>query len=256
MVLKKLKSSIALGLTAIIIGMPIISTSFALENDDTTSAVEENNVYATESTEESLGDMIEYEDVNYFINLLDSYLQENPNATEDEQNKFLEVQMNEYYSNKEDKITLFSIDYVAGAAGLNSKEKALYNESPTKGLRCMQAGVTASSNAKAKFVSSVLYNGNGDAFRHSLWNALMVKLTNSSWANRWATAHEDGATNQPSIEKTMDLSNNAYGRSLASRVGNVPDQVYIDQLLLDIKNGKLKRIVSGKIVATNGTGRK
>lgn len=120
----------------------------------------------------------------------------------------------------------------------------------------MQAGVTATTASKNKFTSAVLHNGNGDAFRHALWNALMVKLTDSSWANKWATAHEYGAKNQPSIEKSMDLSNNAYGRSLAGRVGKVPDHVYIDQLLIDVKNGKLKRIVSNKLVSTNGTGRR
>lgn len=97
--------------------------------------------------------------------------------------------------------------------------------------------------------------GMGDAFRHYLWNALMVKLTGSSWASKWAIAHEDGAENQPYIERQMDFSNNAYERALGRRLGNKPDYAYINQLLLDVKNGKLERIVSNKLVKTSGSAR-
>lgn len=244
-----LKKGVAVGLLGVVLSGNF--TTIALANEINSSPVP--SISNQELKDVDFGSMIKYEDVNYFVEALDKYLEQNPNATENEQNYYLEILMVDYYENKTET---YGLDYVAGAAGLNSKEKALYNQSPTKGLRCMQAGVTATSAAKSRFTSSVLHNGNGDAFRHAFWNALMVKLTGSSWASKWATAHEDGATNQPSIEKSMDLSNNSYGRSLAGRVGNVPDHVYIDQLLLDVKNGKLKRISSNKLVATNGTGRR
>lgn len=243
-----LKRGFTVGLLGIMLSSSFTSIALANEIESVSQPISNKELSTVD-----YGNMIKYEDVDFFVEALDKYIEQNPDITEVEQDNFLRKLMADYY---EKKTNTYGIDYVAGAAGLNSKEKALYNQSPSKGLRCMQAGATASSTAKSKFTSSVLHNGNGDAFRHAFWNALMVKLTDSSWASKWATAHEDGATNQPSIERSMDLSNNSFGRSLAKSVGNVPDHVYRDQLLLDVKNGKLKRIVSNKLVATNGTGRR
>ena len=228
-------------------------------NQDEVTEVNQDEVTEVnqdEATEEDLADMIQYKDVEYFVAELDKYTQGNPNATEMEQDKFLANKMVEFYKKDKPKTrSKRSIDYASKVAGLNSKEKALYKQSPSKGLRCMQAGLVATRATNSRFVKSSRHNGNGDSFRHSLWNALMVKLTGSSWASKWATAHEDGAGNQPYIERQMDLSNNAYGRALGRRLGNKPDHVYINQLLLDVKNGKLKRIVSNKLVKTSGSAR-
>lgn len=56
--------------------------------------------------------------------------------------------------------------------------------------------------------------GRQDAFRHAYWNALMVAEIDSSWASKWATAHE--SETPTGNDKSMDLKNNSTGRNLSS----------------------------------------
>ncbi len=58
------------------------------------------------------------------------------------------------------------------------------------------------------------HNGEGDAFRHAYWNALMTKRIGADIAGAFATAHETGSTN-PEAEQMMDLHNNEIGRRIA-----------------------------------------
>lgn len=55
---------------------------------------------------------------------------------------------------------------------LNAQEQALYNANRAKGLLCIANAKTAIDLTKARYVntSSVMHNGNGDAFRHAVWN--------------------------------------------------------------------------------------
>ncbi|MFA6473754.1 MAG: hypothetical protein WCV85_02680 [Patescibacteria group bacterium] len=59
------------------------------------------------------------------------------------------------------------------------------------------------------------YQTKADAFRHAYWNILMSKYVSISWAQQVATAHESESPN--TVDKAMDLDNNAVGRRLYSQ---------------------------------------
>ncbi|MFE4456656.1 DUF6973 domain-containing protein [Nocardia tengchongensis] len=71
----------------------------------------------------------------------------------------------------------------------------------------------AADTAKELFPDSV-NDGQGDAFRHTYWNALMSDRFGEGFAKTYATGHE-GAPGQPSHREAMDLFNNNLGRTIA-----------------------------------------
>jgi hypothetical protein len=101
--------------------------------------------------------------------------------------------------------------YVNGQVQLNSQEQALYNSNPSKGFKALMAGDEALSYTKYKFGVQG-HNDKADAFRHEAWNIWIMAYVDYNWAYDWTTAHEEGATNQPAMEKEMDLNNNSIGR--------------------------------------------
>lgn len=62
------------------------------------------------------------------------------------------------------------------------------------------------------------YLGRGDAFRHAYWNALMTKEIDETWAEKFATAHE--SETPEGNDRTMDLRNNAEGRTVGRKGGS------------------------------------
>ncbi|GAB0107846.1 hypothetical protein JMUB6875_68460 [Nocardia sp. JMUB6875] len=73
----------------------------------------------------------------------------------------------------------------------------------------------AADTAVELFPDSV-NDGQGDAFRHTYWNALMSQRFGEDFAKTYATAHE-GAPGQPSHREAMDLFNNNLGRQIADQ---------------------------------------
>jgi len=76
----------------------------------------------------------------------------------------------------------------------------------------------ASSSAANIFAASTLHNGQGDAFRHCFWNALMTKSIGVNGAMKIASNHEN-VRNGPANEKSMDLANNLTGRNVGLSSG-------------------------------------
>ena len=77
----------------------------------------------------------------------------------------------------------------------------------------------ASEYAYAKIKNGNSYNTRADAFRHSVWNALLCRETGTQyddiaecldWAKSFTNAHEK--TSENGIDKSMDLHNNKIGR--------------------------------------------
>lgn len=166
-------------------------------------------------------------------------------ATDEELNSFVESQLlrQRYDLN----------GYITGK--LNSKEQKLYNSNKAKGLLCMANGKLA-INYTEKNYSSGLHNGNGDAFRHVLWNYGMVIDVGYSFAKQWSDAHEYGS-NGPQIEKTMDLHNNSIGLQLGKSYPNTKlHSTFIKKSKEKVRNGSCKRIVNNKLVKTNSSGEK
>lgn len=100
---------------------------------------------------------------------------------------------------------------------LNEAEKAFVRRHPIAAVEFREAAEKALTEAQRMFPDS-LHNGEGDAFRHAYWNALMTRAEGAGLAEQFATAHEAGPDNPPD-ERAMDLYNNAVGRE----IGVTPD---------------------------------
>lgn len=150
-----------------------------------------------------------------------------------------------------------SIPYLDSYVGnhLNEKEKELYKNNRVKALLCLANGKFAIDYSKDMYTD--LYNGNGDAFRHALWNYGMSIDVGRDFAKKWSDAHEYGASNNPWIEKTMDLYNNSIGLALADENPNTIFHSTFKSKTRDaVRNGRCRRIVNGKLVETNADNEK
>lgn len=97
-------------------------------------------------------------------------------------------------------------------------------------------------------------NGPENAFRHALWNMLIVHLSvqrglplqrSLAWAKRFTDWHEDFSPNAP-LERAMDLHNNRVGRDLITNLCGQDEEQLVAQLLemvpLSRKRTTLKEI--------------
>lgn len=82
-------------------------------------------------------------------------------------------------------------------------------------------------------------NGPENAFRHALWNMLIVHLSvqrglplqrSLAWAKRFTDWHEDFSPNAP-LERAMDLHNNRVGRNLITSLCGQDEEQLVAQLL-------------------------
>lgn len=200
-------------------------------------------------------------------NVLDSlaekireYQQQNPNATEAELNSYAESLLASEVSQKpiiEERSggsNSYELDsYVTGR--LNDEEKKLYNAHKAKALLCMSNGKIAIAVTEQRY-SSGLHNGNGDAFRHALWNFGMARDVGADFAKKWSDAHEYGAKRQPKIEQSMDLYNNNIGLNLAKSSKARTISGMADAVQKEVKAGKMRIIVNGRLAPSNANGEK
>jgi len=132
---------------------------------------------------------------------------------------------------------------------LNDTERILYEGHPFQGLMMITDGGVAGSAAGISFVDGRLDNTNGNAFKHTYWNALMT-LDMGANAKTWADAHEYGAKgNIGTIESQMDLYNNEIGR----QIGNTKTVVTAQDIGNLVSSGMLKRIVNKSLVPTDSS---
>jgi hypothetical protein len=135
---------------------------------------------------------------------------------------------------------------------LNSAEQAIYDEHPVNSLLCMANGVLALGYAEDNYASTVLHNGNGDAFRHVLWNYGMVCDVGYAFANQWSDAHENGS-NSPLLERQMDFYNNDIGLQLGvDNPSTILHSTFISKSKAKVHNGYCK-IISGTALVWSGS---
>ncbi|MBM7836681.1 DUF6973 domain-containing protein [Clostridium sardiniense] len=130
-------------------------------------------------------------------------------------------------------------------------ELSLTGAYPREALLVFSNSKKANKAAQSRYVSkpsSVLYKGNGDAFRHAYWNVLNRRSVGESFAKLFSDAHESEEPN--GIDKTMDLRNNKIGIDLGKYTNN-PETV-----VKYVNNGWLWRIVNNKLTVTDSSGRK
>lgn len=132
---------------------------------------------------------------------------------------------------------------------LNSEERRLLSEDPVAGARVLLAARAARDAAFELYAPASLHNGNGDAFRHAYWNALMKRSVGLSWANRWSNAHEEIPGN-PVLEKAMDQFNNEQGRGVEA----ASDDEARQKVQTLTRGGGLRRIENGLLVPTDSGG--
>lgn len=95
--------------------------------------------------------------------------------------------------------------------GMNSAE-AKFCAQPWNWGNCASAKAAADdalARAQARFDSSTLYQGKGDAYRHCYWNARMTIDMGAGVAQGFGDRHESESSGR---DKDMDLANNATGR--------------------------------------------
>ena len=103
---------------------------------------------------------------------------------------------------------------------------------------------------------SGLHNGNADALRHSLFNALNTQVAGEKTAEALGNAHEEDRPKQDPGEKAMDIFNNAVGRQVAKDNPNATPPELASKLIEKIEKGELrmldenKKLVPTKITET------
>lgn len=147
-----------------------------------------------------------------------------------------------------------SIDEIAFNLPYTTAEIALIALYPAQALEVNSCSIIARTAAEIYYESG-LNLGNGNAFKHGFWNALMVKRVGITIAELFATAHEYGKPDN--AETQMDLKNNNHGRIFGASNTHLED---VDLGIL-IKNyvtaGMFWRCINGSngyLAPTNGEG--
>lgn len=209
--------------------------------------------YQATNYDQSILDCLSLEMATELQQQVDEIRRNQPDVTDDELNVFIMDNIEEaYYAKKMSRS--YDVPYLKDK--LNATEKNLFASNPTKGLYAVSAANTATTWAANLFTEDFLFQGNGDAYRYSMWQAILAKAYGSAYAKQWGDAHEVGCDN--ATDSTMDLRNNAIGRNVGvALTGNQSVEARLSSTLLQkISSGQLWRIVNGLLCATDGTGRK
>lgn len=134
---------------------------------------------------------------------------------------------------------------------LTQAEVALATIYPVQAITAYDDSRTALSEAQRLYQDSTLYLGNGDAFRHTYWNALMTFDVGSNLAKAFADAHESETAD--GVDKTMDLNNNNIGRNLVSQCSRSNCESIVISFC---DNGWLYRVINNSLTCTDGTGKR
>lgn len=138
--------------------------------------------------------------------------------------------------------------------GVKATEVALVAKHPAYGLKAKKLATQASKEAERRYKKYTLWQGNGDAFRHAYWSALMTKHTTKDFAYKAGYAHEvykPGTYDKiSSLDIKMDIRNNHLGRDYGTANKTKSDST--------ISNGLVKKVNAGDFVRirTHTTGSK
>lgn len=123
-------------------------------------------------------------------------------------------------------------------------DKLNTSEKYALGLRPLVVGAVkdqaekALAEAQRRFPPSSLHNGEGDAFRHCYWSALMTRDIGVLNTLAITNAHEDFPGN-PEDEKKMDLHNNAQGIMVGVAHKKASDEELADLCVKLLRSGRL-----------------
>ena len=146
---------------------------------------------------------------------------------------------------------------------ITTQEMLLIGNYPTEALVYYNKSVTAINRAAALYTDASS-DGNGDAFRHAYWNAILARglifvigqntISNASQrAKVWTDAHEVGQTG---LSTTMDSLNNSRGRSLFETNGYTISEAQYETIVKKaVGAGNLYRFAPSRtyIIATDNS---
>lgn len=218
-------------------------------------------------------------DANSFNSLTDSEIKQISQKIYEAKNKNSNITLDQL-----DTITINEINKIVSAKGqtstksivspastgfydpnnLNSEELKLVALYPTEAIIVKNCASEALNLAMSLY-TDYSRDGNGDAFRHSYWNALMtaeiafISGYSFNWSRgkdqalKWSTAHE---YNAPEPSKSMDLYNNGVGARIAYYAATTNHTTLKNECISYINKGWMERIVGGRIVVTDSSNRK
>lgn len=129
---------------------------------------------------------------------------------------------------------------------LTKTELELYAKHPLEAYKAKQCAIQARKAAKKYFAEYTLEQGNGDAFRHAYWSALMTKKIGADFAYQAGLAHENVLKgydfSKLSDDSKMDISNNFRGRKYGKKYANKSDKYLLRVVKKACTKGRLKRI--------------
>ena len=113
---------------------------------------------------------------------------------------------------------------IALGQDINDRERAILEKDAEAASAWVQAaswavGIASTYSHTRPDSDKSMYGGRADALRHFLWNAYMAFLIGPKRAEALANAHElaeEPASNNPAVDRQMDLRNNARGRQLGA----------------------------------------
>lgn len=237
---KKLLSLLAVG----ILSTSSLST-VAFANDNNSS------IEQSASSKEFIANNANILSYNDFSNIVSECKENNIDLTDDVAEKMIVEKIN-YKLNQKCRLTIKSIStfgYYDGVT-ITKAEAALAAAYPAQASIAYDDSRIALTEAQRLYQSSTLYLGNGDAFRHTYWNALMTLDVGYDLAKAFADAHESETAD--GVDKTMDLNNNNIGRNLASQCTKSNCESIVISFC---NNGWLYRVVNGSLTCTDSTGR-
>lgn len=256
-------------LISTILATALISTMIATVAN--ASVTEDNILINLNSSVETNIEEIDYASMISSIQLpvlvenLKTYMEENPNLTDEEINNYFKNLIIENYDENlmilEKNQNNLRYDYANSLPIVSSKlgptEKQVFNSSPAKGalvLSNAQAAIDMTSQHWI-FNDYEYHNDNADAFRHTLWNAYNAHDCGTTYAKKFADAHEKDFPNV-ALETEMDLFNNSLGRTIGSKSypGNASQASYAirQAVLTAVKNGEARRF-QGMDIGTKTT---
>jgi len=147
---------------------------------------------------------------------------------------------------------------------LNPLETELFKRYPEQTTKLLYLGAIAKEKSEEIYSEKSSYLGDGDAFRHGYWNALLAKYVNADFAKAWTTAREmkgvqadNGEMSIPDFdaknsEAFMDMLNNNIGRTIGKINHKLTDDELVSYIQKQVARGKLYKVQEsdGKLVPT------
>lgn len=129
---------------------------------------------------------------------------------------------------------------------LTQQELSLYASHPAEAIKVQAAANEAEQSTAKCWSAYTRWQGNGDAYRHAYWSALMTRRISRDFAYDAGLAHEGLARgynfSSLSADTKMDVQNNYFGRIIGTDLSGQSDFNVQCAINDNVRGGNLKRI--------------